>query len=102
MFASGSPAEGAKRRKSGTKRLLDNSLSMTSAGHHHTPLCRATARRSRRRVGGRSTNSLDMEPDHHLRELIALCLLAGLGFSLAFAHDDLLFGAVFGGAIAID
>jgi hypothetical protein len=35
------------------------------------------------------------------RELIALCLLAGLGFSLAFAHDDLLFGAVFGGAIAI-
>jgi hypothetical protein len=36
-----------------------------------------------------------------LRELIALSLLAGLGFGLALAHGDLLFVAVFGGAIAM-
>ena len=35
-----------------------------------------------------------------LRELIALTLLAGLGCGLALAHGDLLFVAVFGGAIA--
>jgi hypothetical protein len=34
-------------------------------------------------------------------ELIALSLLAGLGFGLALAHGDLLFVAVFGGAIAM-
>ena len=44
-------------------------------------------------------NSLDMAPG--LRELIALSLLAGLGFGLAVAHGDLLFVAVFGGAIAM-
>jgi hypothetical protein len=37
----------------------------------------------------------------HLRELIALSLLAGLGFGLALAHGDLLFVAVFGGTIAM-
>jgi hypothetical protein len=36
-----------------------------------------------------------------LRELIALSLLAGLGFGLAFAHGDLLFVAFFGAAIAM-
>jgi hypothetical protein len=36
-----------------------------------------------------------------LRELIALFLLAGLGCGLALAHGDLLFVAVFGGAIAM-
>jgi hypothetical protein len=36
-----------------------------------------------------------------LRELIALSLLASLGFGLALAHGDLLFVAVFGGAIAM-
>jgi len=36
-----------------------------------------------------------------LRELIALSLLAGLGCGLALAHGDLLFVAVFGGAIAM-
>jgi hypothetical protein len=41
-----------------------------------------------------------MAPDR-LRELIALCLLAGLGFGVALAHGDLLFVAVFGGAIAM-
>jgi len=35
------------------------------------------------------------------RELIALTLLAGLGCGLALAHGDLLFVAVFGGAIAM-
>ena len=44
-------------------------------------------------------NSVDMTPG--LRELIALTLLAGLGCGLAFAHGDLLFVAVFGGAIAM-
>jgi hypothetical protein len=34
-------------------------------------------------------------------ELIALTLLAGLGCGLALAHGDLLFVAVFGGAIAM-
>jgi hypothetical protein len=37
----------------------------------------------------------------HLRELIALSLLAGLGFGLALGHGDLLFVAVFGGTIAM-
>jgi len=77
-------------RESGGKRPLDNSLGMTSAGHHHTPLCRAPTHRfePRRRVGAypRSTNSSDMELDYR-RELIALCLLAGLGFGLALAHE---------------
>jgi hypothetical protein len=36
-----------------------------------------------------------------LRELIALSLLAGLGFGLALARDDLFFVAVFGGASAM-
>jgi len=36
-----------------------------------------------------------------LRELIALTLLAGLGCGLALACGDLLFVAVFGGAIAM-
>jgi hypothetical protein len=36
-----------------------------------------------------------------LQELIALSLLAGLGCSLALAHGDLLFVAVFGAAIAM-
>jgi hypothetical protein len=45
------------------------------------------------------SNSVDMAPEQ--RELIALCLLAGLGFGVALAHGDLLFVAVFGGAIAI-
>src|SRR5262249_611833 len=36
-----------------------------------------------------------------LRELIALSLLAGLGFGLALAHGDLLFVAVFGGTITM-
>ena len=44
-------------------------------------------------------NSVDMSPS--LRELIALSLLAGLGFGLALAHGDLLFVAVFGGTIAM-
>jgi len=44
-------------------------------------------------------NSVHMAP--HLRELIALSLLAGLGFGLALAHGDLLFVAVFGGTIAM-
>jgi hypothetical protein len=37
-----------------------------------------------------------------LRELIALTLLAGLGCGFALAHGDLLFVAVFGGAIAMN
>ena len=36
-----------------------------------------------------------------LQELIALSLLAGLGFGLALARDDLFFAAVFGIASAI-
>jgi hypothetical protein len=44
-------------------------------------------------------NSVDMAPG--LRELIALSLLAGLGCGLALTHGDLLFVAVFGGAIAM-
>jgi hypothetical protein len=36
-----------------------------------------------------------------LRELIALSLLAGPGFGLALARDDLFFPAVFGGASAM-
>jgi hypothetical protein len=44
-------------------------------------------------------NSVDMAPGS--RELIALSLLAGLGCGLALAHGDLLFVAVFGGAIAM-
>ena len=44
-------------------------------------------------------NRMDMAPS--LRELIALTLLAGLGCGLALAHGDLLFVAVFGGAIAM-
>jgi hypothetical protein len=36
-----------------------------------------------------------------LRELIALSLLAGLGFGLALDRDDLFFAAVFGGASAM-
>jgi hypothetical protein len=40
-----------------------------------------------------------MAPD--LRELIALSLLAGPGFGLALARDDLFFPAVFGGASAM-
>ena len=44
-------------------------------------------------------NSVDMAPG--LRELIALALLVGLGWGLALAHGDLLFVAVFGGAIAM-
>jgi hypothetical protein len=36
-----------------------------------------------------------------LRELIALSLLAGFGCGLGLAHGDLLFVAVFGGAIAM-
>jgi hypothetical protein len=36
-----------------------------------------------------------------LQELIALSLLAGFGFGLALARDDLLFAAVFGIASAI-
>ena len=36
-----------------------------------------------------------------LPELIALTLLAGLGCGLAWTHGDLLFVAVFGGAIAM-
>jgi hypothetical protein len=36
-----------------------------------------------------------------LRELIALSLLAGLGFGLALARDDLFFLAVFGSASAV-
>jgi hypothetical protein len=36
-----------------------------------------------------------------LRELIALSLLAGLGCGLALVQGDLLFVAVFGGAIAM-
>jgi hypothetical protein len=36
-----------------------------------------------------------------LRELIALTPLAGLGCGLALARGDLLFIAVFGGAIAM-
>ena len=44
-------------------------------------------------------SSVDMAPS--LRELIALTLLAGLGCGLALAHGDLLFVAVFGGAIAM-
>jgi hypothetical protein len=35
------------------------------------------------------------------RELIGLCLLAGLGFGLALARGDLFFLAVFGGASAM-
>jgi hypothetical protein len=42
-----------------------------------------------------------MEMAPSLRELIALTLLAGLGCGLALAHGDLLFVAVFGGAIAM-
>jgi hypothetical protein len=34
-------------------------------------------------------------------KVIALCLLAGLGFGVALAHGDLLFVAVFGGAVAM-
>src|SRR5262249_23933012 len=44
-------------------------------------------------------NRMDMAPS--LPELIALTLLAGLGCGLALAHGDLLFAAVFGGAIAM-
>ena len=44
-------------------------------------------------------NSVDMTPG--LRELIALSLLAGLGWGLALVQADLLFVAVFGGAIAM-
>jgi hypothetical protein len=36
-----------------------------------------------------------------LRELIALSLIAGLGFGLAMARGDLFFLAVFGGASAM-
>jgi hypothetical protein len=36
-----------------------------------------------------------------LRELIALSLLAGLGCGFALVQGDLLFVAVFGGAIAM-
>jgi hypothetical protein len=36
-----------------------------------------------------------------LRELIGLCLLAGLGFGLALARGDLFFLAVFGAASAM-
>jgi hypothetical protein len=36
-----------------------------------------------------------------LRELIALSLLAGLGFGLALARGDLFFAAVFGSASAM-
>jgi hypothetical protein len=36
-----------------------------------------------------------------LRELIALSLLAGLGFGLALARGDLIFVAVFGAACAM-
>jgi hypothetical protein len=42
---------------------------------------------------------LDMTPG--LRELIALSLLAGLGCGLALVQGDLLFVAVFGGAIGM-
>jgi hypothetical protein len=44
-------------------------------------------------------NSVDMVPGS--RELIVLSLLAGLGCGLALIHGDLLFVAVFGGAIAM-
>ena len=43
---------------------------------------------------------VDMAPPS-LRELIALTLLAGLGCGLALAHGNLLFVAVFGGAVAM-
>jgi hypothetical protein len=36
-----------------------------------------------------------------LRELIALSLLAGLGFGLAFARGDVIFVGVFGAACAM-
>jgi hypothetical protein len=49
--------------------------------------------------GVQFANSVDMTPG--LRELIALSLLAGLGCGLALTHGDLLFVAVFGGAIAM-
>jgi len=45
-------------------------------------------------------NGVDMAP-LGLRELIALTGLAGLGCGLALAHGDLLFVAVFGGAVAM-
>src|SRR6516165_2684172 len=44
-------------------------------------------------------NSVHMAP--HLRELIALSLLAGLGFGLAFARGDVIFVGVFGAACAM-
>jgi hypothetical protein len=57
-----------------------------------------------RRVGAityprSNRKQLDMTPG--LRELIALSLLAGLGCGLALVQGDLLFVAVFGGAIAM-
>jgi len=45
-------------------------------------------------------NGVDMAP-LGLRELIALTGLAALGCGLALAHGDLLFVAVFGGAVAM-
>ena len=45
-------------------------------------------------------SSVDMAPPR-LRELIALSLLAGLGFGLAFARGDVIFVGVFGAACAM-
>ena len=71
------------------------------------PPRRAQPRPVPARVAGRGAyftrvqfaNSLDMAPG--LRELIALSLLAALGFGLALAHGDLIFVAVFGAASAV-
>ena len=70
----------------------------------YTPLRRG---KPRRRAGGSGrlltrvqiANSVRMTPG--LRELMALSLLAGLGCGLALVQGDLLFVAVFGGAIAM-
>ena len=39
--------------------------------------------------------------DSGVRELVALSFLAAFGCGLAWAHDDLIFVAVFGGASAM-
>jgi hypothetical protein len=50
--------------------------------------------------GFKSESSVDMAPPR-LRKLIALSLLAALGFGLALARGDVIFVTVFGAASAM-
>jgi hypothetical protein len=70
---------------------------------HLRPLLRLTRKRAPETrlcvFYRRAERPIDKAPG--LRELIALSLLAGLGFGVALAHGDLIFVAVFACAIAM-